>query len=655
MNPKIESDKNTERIEIDAAIIGGGFGAVAAAQALLARGFRVAMTEEYEWIGGQVTSQALCVLDEYHDPIGEGIGYSRRYAAFREALRDHYRTSYRLSELGKSQRYFNPGNCMDSACVADPVVAHQVILDSFRPFLETKQLVLRTGFVPCAAERDGQVVAAVTLRKKDGANEMLRIAARFFLSGDETGELFPILGIGYRLGAEAKSEFGEAHAPDEANRNSVQSFTHCFVVDYVPGGNFTIPKPADYDAWKKKHGEWFFLGAPGATPADPSLLWKSKIGRGGLRIPPAFYYRATVDCRNFEDPKLPHSRTVINVNGNDYHYENFIEHPDREKVLERGKALSRAYLYWLQTEAPRDDGGLGYPEIRPAKEVTGTEDGFAMAPYIREGRRLKACATVVEEDISTASRPLARAKNFDDSVGLGCFLIDIHARVGAGGLSQMARPYQIPLGALVSPELSNFAVASKCIGVTQISNGAYRLHNVEWAIGEAAGELAGWCLERKPIHPRLRGPALFDFQRRLVRSGIPLYWYEDQRFDDPSFEAAQILALKNILPGHPKHLRFDGYYSIARIRKLFTYVCRRLSEANVDMAGFEELHQVVHNIRKEDMVRRLLALLDQNGWPEFAFDGFPSVQTSLLMELFNDHIPDPLDEDARPDKIAVVK
>ena len=62
------------------------------------------------------------------------------------------------------------------------------------------------------------------------------------------------------------------------------------------------------------------------------------------------------------------------------------------------KELTKSVVYWLQTEAPRENG-LKISEIKLRGDVTGTEDGLAMAPYIRESRRIKAL-TIYEQDIS---------------------------------------------------------------------------------------------------------------------------------------------------------------------------------------------------------------------------------------------------------------
>ena len=71
----------------DVAIIGGGVGGVAAALAACRNGQRVVMTEETDWIGGQLTSQAV-PPDEH--PWIESFGATRAYRAYRTAVRAYY-------------------------------------------------------------------------------------------------------------------------------------------------------------------------------------------------------------------------------------------------------------------------------------------------------------------------------------------------------------------------------------------------------------------------------------------------------------------------------------------------------------------------------------------------------------------------------------
>jgi len=612
-----------EILQPDVAIIGGGFGGVAAALALTDRGFHVVLTDEFDWIGGQVTSQALCVLDELYDPVGETI-MNARYAGFRERIRIHYRTKYRLSPAGAAQLHLCPGNAACAPVTAESHVAYAVLQDMLAEAVHQGKLTILPRHVPVSAERDGDRAISVTCRDLGGDGPLREIRAAFFLDGTETGDTYPLFNLQYNLGSDPQSLTGEQHAPAEADPGAVQCFMHCFVVEFVPGGNFTIPKPPDYEKFRDQ--ESFRLLRPGGK------FFALEFDSQGLRIVPFWYYRCLVDHRNFED--FPYDRAVINVGSNDYHGESFIDNPNRARVLDEARELSRAYLYWLQTEAPRDEGGFGYPELRLVPEATGTADGFAQAPYVREGRRLRACQTIVEEDLSVAAQSTARARQFTNSVGLGAYFIDVHGLAGGGrGIALMSRPYQIPLGALVSPELCNFAVAGKGIGVTQISNGAYRLHPVEWAIGEAAGELAAFCLEEKIGHPNLTGRELFDYQRRLLKQGIPLYWYEDVPPDNPAFEAAQLLALTGIWPGHPGHLRFDPQQSICRHRPMFLKVCDRLKQAGKDLTSLRDLHVIAHGSRKSDVVHQMAVYLDRLGWPASALDRtFPAYQE-------NDHEP----------------
>ncbi len=68
--------------------------------------------------------------------------------------------------------------------------------------------------------------------------------------------------------------------------------------------------------------------------------------------------------------------------------------------------------------------------------------------------------------------------------------------------------------------------ACKNLGVTHITNGCYRLHPVEWNIGEAAGLLAAYCLLRNVDPRQVHGSdrELARFQALLRREGIELEW-----------------------------------------------------------------------------------------------------------------------------------
>ena len=155
-----------------------------------------------------------------------------------------------------------------------------------------------------------------------------------------------------------------------------------------------------------------------------------------------------------------------------------------------------------------------------------TEDGLAKYPYIRESRRIRAERRVTEQDISPEVRPSGPVK-FPDSVGVGAYRIDLHPSTGGRNYIDVpSHPFQIPLGSLIPERVDNLLAASKNLGVTHITTGCYRLHPVEWNVGEAAGTLAAYCVEKGSAPRQVRNdPALLkDFQRLLTDEGIELDW-----------------------------------------------------------------------------------------------------------------------------------
>ena len=160
--------------------------------------------------------------------------------------------------------------------------------------------------------------------------------------------------------------------------------------------------------------------------------------------------------------------------------------------------------------------------------MLGTQDGLAANAYVRESRRIAAEFTVLETHIGVEARPGAdRAENFPDTVGVGSYRIDLHpSTAGRGYLDIATYPFQIPLGALLPQRLDNLLAAGKCLGVTHVTNGCYRLHPVEWNVGEAAGALAAFCLEHRvsPRAVRDTPTLLADFQRTLLSMGVQLHW-----------------------------------------------------------------------------------------------------------------------------------
>lgn len=219
----------TDRITAEVAIIGGGLGSVAAALALLQRGRRVVMTEEYAWLGGQLTSQA--VPPDEHIWV-EQFGVTARYRALREDIRRYYRDHYPLTAAARADRELNPGRGRVSRLCHEPRVANAVITALLAPYRSTGRLTVLQPAVPVAAEVSDATVRTVTVADPRTGAETA-ITAEYVLDGTETGDLLPLTGTEYVVGAEGRADTGEPSAPEAADPGNVQSIAWCFVFDHV--------------------------------------------------------------------------------------------------------------------------------------------------------------------------------------------------------------------------------------------------------------------------------------------------------------------------------------------------------------------------------------------------------------------------------------
>lgn len=520
---------NERVFSCDIAVIGGSLGGVAAALAAVSAGKRVILTEASGWLGGQITSQGVSTLDE-HAHI-ETFGGTRSYYALRAAIRAVYSDRYQINTP-----FLNPGNSWVSRLSFEPRVAVQVIDHLLAPYRANGALTMLLAHIPISARVENDTVREVIVQ--DAHGDRVRIEAAYFLDATDLGDLLPLAGVEYVTGAESIEDTGEPHAaPDGARPDEMQGFTFSLAVEYCPGTDNTILKPEQYDFNRANQPYSLTLkGHDGETR-------RYFMFRGEL---PFWSYR-----RIFDGWMLNGSNDIALINwaSNDFFGANLIDHSPA-RVLDDARRLSLGFLYWLQTEAPRDEGGQGYPELKLRPDVMGTPDGLSQAPYIREARRIRSLRRIVEQDIAVASNPSARARLYTDSIGVGWYAIDIHACVGnpTAGTYAPTRPFQIPLGALIPQRVKNVIAACKNIGTTHLTNGAYRLHPVEWNIGESAGMLAVFCCEesRTPREVWDDIKLVRRLQMRLLRRGMPLAWGVDVSPDHPMWICTQMLLLHGV-------------------------------------------------------------------------------------------------------------
>jgi hypothetical protein len=423
-------------------------------------------------------------------------------------------------------------------------VALAVLENLVAPFVANGRLTLMLEHIVASADVDGDRVRAVRVRSLRTGNERT-LEAPFFVDATELGDLLPLTNTEFVTGCEGRTATAELHTPEKADPANQQAFTAVFVMDVVPGADNTIEPPREYAFWRHYVPQ---LAPPwpgrllDLTYSNPQDLTPRRVAFDPLSgdtdgLFNLWRYRRIASASNFRPGAYPGDMTTVNWPQNDYLLGPLVgvNRDEQQRHIARAKQLSLSLIYWLQTEAPRPDGKAGWRELRLRRDVLGTADGLAKYPYVRESRRIRAVTTIVEQHCGAEARAALTGRrieevvpeSYPDSVGIGSYRIDLHPTCGGDNYVDVASlSFQIPLGALLPVRVENVIPACKNIGTTHVTNGCYRLHPVEWNIGEAAGALAAFALARKtrPRAVREQTGLLADFQRELVAQGVETRW-----------------------------------------------------------------------------------------------------------------------------------
>ncbi len=505
----------------DVLIVGGGTGGTAAALALSRQGVSVILTEETSWLGGQLTSQ-LVPPDEH--PWIESMGCTFRYRRFRNQVREWYRNNGLLTQEAERDLLLNPGGGWVSHLSFLPAVGEAVLRSQLNMAEDWSSLRILFHTVAKSVKTVGDEVVSVVLEQEHRG--LVTIFPKFVLDATELGDLLPLAGVDYRIGAESRLETEEPNAVvGQEQRDNIQSFTWCAALEFDddPKANFTIEKPREYDFWLNHQPEnwpdkllsFTYLNVKTGQPKHFPLFEND-----GFNL---FSYRQIVDPSRHRDQRKP--VTAVNWPMNDYaggHVIDVAEDVAKDR-LESSRQLTLSLVYWLQTEC-------GYPGLQLRGDLSGTVDGLAKAPYHRESRRICALHTIKEQDVAAYTNPgKAVAPVLDDSVGIGAYRIDLHpASNGAKTIDTSTLPFTIPLGSLIPIRIKNLLPAAKNIGTTHITNGCYRLHPIEWNIGEASALLALFCLRKNETPQAIYSSDVLrpEYLDLIRKNGIPTEWPE---------------------------------------------------------------------------------------------------------------------------------
>lgn len=314
-----------------------------------------------------------------------------------------------------------------------------------------------------------------------------RFTAPIFVDSTGNGTLGYYAGAEWRMGSEAKAEFGEIDAPEEAN-------------DYRMGNTILLKA--------KNMGHPVPFTPPSfAKPLTEQQLAK-RIHCAGMR--------KTIDCSESPDPEEYRRISMISSAAIDYGYWWLELMGDSGDIIADYESIRDdllAYCYGLWDHIKNGDEGIHeHGAQNYALEWVGA------LPGMRESRRLIGDYVLTETDI-------LEHRQFEDAVAYGGWCIDLHSPNGLLDFDRLPSDcrffegvYTIPYRSYYSKNIKNLFMAGRDISTTRLALGSTRITGCCAIGGEAVGIAAALCI-KYGCAPRALGQAhIKELQQKILKA-----------------------------------------------------------------------------------------------------------------------------------------
>ncbi len=579
---------------VDVLIVGGGASGVAAGLQSARNGAKTIIVEEYEWLGGMLTSAGVSAVDGNYNLRG-GI-----FGEFCDSLANRY-GGYEALKTG-----------WVSNVLFEPHVGNEIFMNMAA---KEKSLELRFGESFVSAEKEDGLWT-VTMNR-DGKN--VRYRARVLVDGTELGDVAAYCGVRRRVGMDARALTGESIAPEKSN-DVIQDLTYVAVLkDYGEGADVSIEMPEDYSPEP-------YLNCCG-NPLNVVRKVQKKLWSPEEML---------------DYGRLPNNKFMINwpIEGNDF-YVNVVEDPEaREEAFRKAKNFTLGFVYFIQHE-------LGFKNIGIADDEFPTEDGLPFIPYHREsGRTIGEAHFTVNHAADPYGTP---EKYYRTGIAVGDYPVDHHhnRHPEAEALPELhfypIPSYNLPLGALVPLGVDNLIVAEKSVSVSNLVNGTTRLQPVVMQIGQAAGALASLAAaEDRDI----REVKVRDVQRNLLESGAYLMPYLDLKPADACFGVIQRIGATGILKGKGMNVGWSNQ-TWFRTNDLLTWDELRdgmaeywpgieIPACGTENPGLSDVYEVIRTAGSDASLDEMSSCLSEHGCPSASGADVSRLQFAVLVDEFLD-------------------
>lgn len=510
--------------DYDVVVAGAGTGGIAAAIEAGRLGERVALLEETDWIGGQMSAAAVSTMDEGNNltpPSGLYREFLVRMNAYYTARGKSVGTCY----------WHNTTHCYEPSAIR--TVLNQMIAETNQVGAVGNgghiDLILQDRVVRVLTDGNA-VTGVVTLKGRT-------LHSKVLIDATEYGDVLPLTPARYRS--------GRSIGPDTA-KTCTQDLTYVMVIKKyphgVPHGLWMKNPPPEYDKWLPVlRTQWQIDGNPNTRNLPVNFAIHNA-------------YRGLPDSSNAENYVSTQNQQITRTDlnwFNDYPTSTDIfDRGARKKILCEAKLKTLANLYYLQHELKEtqwsvaNDEGFDSAFNRMQNscpnipvEFKTIEANMPPAPYIRESNRLVGEYTLTGADIRREKQGGISIFGFGDSIAVGDYADDLHGCNGAGDFDPVIEslanrppgfrsgPFEVPLRSLIPEKVDGLLAAEKNISESRLANGATRLQPITMLTGQAAGTLAALAIkggvQLRAVHPELVQMTLLQAGCILAREPMP--------------------------------------------------------------------------------------------------------------------------------------
>lgn len=541
--------------DYDVIVVGAGLGGVTAALQAARLGARVALVEETDWVGGQLTAAAVTPLDEGEFNRDAGI-----YVELIHKILDYYATQGQTAGTNGIS-----GNSRS----AEPSVAQLLLLEMIdaEPGIE---LFMRTRVSSVTHELEAgrqKITGIEAVRTTSENTEPIALRGSVVIDATEYGDVIGMSPASYRVGNTTSDLLDLDRCVDDA--------TYVAIIKRYPNGlppelALNAPPPG----YEQNVGRFEAIVMPYGHD------WRGKNhGRYPVNWPTFAAYRSMQDSSvdsNYKDQVFESiTRTGVNW-ANDFEYRvGAIEDlAIRRNANCEAKLLTLQFLYYVQNVMGKSNWSIANDEgfdtafnieenqcdLIP-DEYKEIEKHFPVMPYVRESRRIVGVSTLTASDIRREGSPPRSPKLFEHSVAIGDYSIDRHGCLGNKNLelslestADIPSPnvfgaFQIPFEVFIPESVDGLVAAEKNLSLTRLASAATRTHPAVMHTGQAAGVIAALAA-LEGIEPRMVDPIRVQWE--LARAGArmnPVKYSDVGRCSNSLWPEVELVTARGVLPG----------------------------------------------------------------------------------------------------------